>query len=115
MHHPDNAIRPDRPKPIQIEICCILPLFAHFHANTVSYSSFLDRLVPLVGMTRTASPSNALLADAIQFEEMKASQSDGGGSFTLSLYASVKVSLMMISSIGMNAGYSRQHRGYRHQ
>jgi hypothetical protein len=33
---------------------------------------------------------------AMQFEEVKASQSDGGGPFKLSLCASVKVSLMVM-------------------
>jgi hypothetical protein len=56
--------------------------------------------------SRTAAPSvkrnedcvviHAFPIDAIQFEEVKPSQSDGGGSFKLSLYASVKVSLMMM-------------------
>jgi hypothetical protein len=34
--------------------------------------------------------------DAIQFEEAKASQSDGGGSFKLGLCGSVKVSLLLM-------------------
>jgi hypothetical protein len=38
--------------------------------------------------------SDAFQADAIAFQESKAGQSDGGGSFTLSLY--VKVFLMMM-------------------
>jgi hypothetical protein len=88
-----------RRKPIRIETCYIVPLFAHFHPNTVSYSSFLDRLAPLAGMRRTASPSDAFSTDVVQFGEAKTSQSDRGGSFTLSLYASVKVFLMVIRSM----------------
>jgi hypothetical protein len=47
-------------------------------------------------MVRTPAPSDVFQADAIQFEEEKASQSDGGDSFMLSLYVSVKVSLMVM-------------------
>jgi hypothetical protein len=42
-----------------------------------------------------AAPCNAFQADSIQFEEAKASQSDGGSPLKLSLYVSVKVSLVM--------------------
>jgi hypothetical protein len=45
---------------------------------------------------KTASPSNAFSTDAISFEEAKASQLDDGGSFKWSLYASVKVCLMVM-------------------
>jgi hypothetical protein len=47
-------------------------------------------------MMKTVSPSNAFLTDTVQFEEAKASQLDGGGSFRLSLCASVKVSLVVM-------------------
>jgi hypothetical protein len=40
---------------------------------------------------KTASPSNAFLTNAIQFEEVKTGQSNGDGSFELGLYASVKM------------------------
>jgi hypothetical protein len=41
-------------------------------------------------MIKTGAPSNAVQADVIQFEEAKASQLDGDGSFKLSLYVNVK-------------------------
>jgi hypothetical protein len=47
-------------------------------------------------MKRTQASSDTFQSNAIQFEEVKASQSDGGGSFTLSLYVSVKMSLMVM-------------------
>jgi hypothetical protein len=85
-----------RPRPILSERCRLLPLFAHFHANIVFHFNFLNRLAPSVSMMRTLAPSNAFQADAIRFEEAKATQSDGGGSFTLSLCVSVNVSLMVM-------------------
>jgi hypothetical protein len=45
-------------------------------------------------MKRTPGPYDALQTDAIPFEDARASQSDCGGSFRLSLYMDVKVSLM---------------------
>jgi hypothetical protein len=60
----------------------------------------MERLWPSISIMRTASPSNAFPTDVIQFEEIKKTQSDGGGSFKLSLCANAKVSLIMISSIG---------------
>jgi hypothetical protein len=77
-----------RPKSIRSATCRILPLFAHFHASTVSHFSFLDCLARLVGMMRTPAPFGAFQADAIRFQEAKASQADG--SFKLSLDVSVK-------------------------
>jgi hypothetical protein len=67
------------------------------------------------GMMKTAAPSDGFPTNAVQFEDAKASQSDGGDSFKLSLCASVKVSLMVMSSIGTNARSPSQHRGHRHQ
>jgi hypothetical protein len=52
---------------------------------------------------RTAARSDAFRADAIWFEEAKASQSDGGSLFKLKLYVSVKASLTVIWSAGLNA------------
>jgi hypothetical protein len=68
----------------------------HFHTSIVSHFSFLGLFAPSVSMMKTAPPSNFFPPDATQFEEIKASQSDGGGSSKLSLYVSVKVSLMMM-------------------
>jgi hypothetical protein len=62
----------------------------------VSYFSFLDRLARFVGMMRTVAPSNAFSADVIRYQKAKASRSDGGTSFSLSLCMSVKVSLMVM-------------------
>jgi hypothetical protein len=56
----------------------------------VSYFSFWDHLAPSVSMMKMAVPLDAFPTSAIQFEEAKASQSDGDGSFELSLCASVK-------------------------
>jgi hypothetical protein len=47
--------------------------------------------------------SDAFSTDAIQFEEVKAGQSDDSGSIKLSLSASVKVSPMVMQSTGTNA------------
>jgi hypothetical protein len=74
----------------------MLPLFAHFHASTISNFSFMDRHARSVGMMRTLAPSNAFQADAIRFEEVKAGQSDGGGSFKLCLCVNRKVLLMVM-------------------
>jgi hypothetical protein len=63
----------------------------------------------------TPAPSNAFQTGTIRFEEAKASQSDGGGSFKLSLYVCMKVSLMVIWSTGTNAWCSCQHRDDRHR
>jgi hypothetical protein len=82
-------------KPIRIETCPVLPLFAYFHASTVSRFSFLDRFALLIRMIRTAAPSNAFQTSAILFEEPTANQSSCGGSFKLSLYVNMKVSLMV--------------------
>jgi hypothetical protein len=46
-------------------------------------------------MVRTPAPSDAFQADILQFEEAKASQSEGE-SFRLSLYMNVKASLMVM-------------------
>jgi hypothetical protein len=54
-----------------------------------------------VGQQDKGGPRGALLSDAIQFKEVIANQSNGG-SFKLSLYASVKVFLIVISSITGN-------------
>jgi hypothetical protein len=83
-------------KPIRIETCPVLPLFAYFHASNISHFSFLDHFARFVGMMKRPAPSDAFQADAIQFEEAKARQSDGDGSFTLSLDVSVKISLMVV-------------------
>jgi hypothetical protein len=50
------------------------------------------------GVAYDAFPTNA-----IQFEEVKAGQSDDGGSIKLTLSASVKVSLIVMQSTGTNA------------
>jgi hypothetical protein len=71
-------------------------LFTHFFVSTVSHFSFLDLLAPLAGMMRLAPPPNAFLTHAIQFEDAKGNQSNGGDSFKLSLCASVTVSLMVM-------------------
>jgi hypothetical protein len=60
-------------------------------------------------MMKTASPSEAFAIDVIQFEDIKASQSDGDGFFRRSLYAIVKVFLMVMSLTGMNARCLCQH------
>jgi hypothetical protein len=83
-------------KPSTTLTCYILLLFARFHTNTVSYVSSLNCLAPLVGMMKAASSSNAFQTEAILCEEANASQSDGG-SFTLSLCPSMKMSRMVIS------------------
>jgi hypothetical protein len=104
-----------RPRPIQIETYRIMPLCTHFHANTVSYFSFLEKVAPLVSMMRTA-PTDAFLTDAIEFEKVKASQTYGDGSFKLSY---VKMSLIIMWSMSgetsMNAWCLCQHRSYRPQ
>jgi hypothetical protein len=71
--------------PIRIETYRILAPWIHFPAITVSDLSFLGNLAPSVSTMRTALPSDAFPIDAIQYEEAKASQSDGGGFFKLSL------------------------------
>jgi hypothetical protein len=53
-------------------------------------------------------------SDAIQFEEVKVSQSDGGF-VKLNLCANVKVSMMVMRCIRTSGQYPCQHRGYRHQ
>jgi hypothetical protein len=58
-----------------------------FLHHTVSHISFLGGLAPPVSMMRTAL-SDAFSTDTIKFEETKASQLDGGGSFKQSLCAS---------------------------
>jgi hypothetical protein len=56
----------------------------------------------LPGPPRTVGQHDAEAAigwiptDGIQFEEVKESQSDGGGSFKLNLCASVKVSMIVM-------------------
>jgi hypothetical protein len=85
-----------RSKSIHIETHRLLPQFPHFHASTVSHFSFLERIAQLLHMMNTAAPFDAFQTDAIQFEDAKASQSDGGGFFKLSLYLNVKVSLMVM-------------------
>jgi hypothetical protein len=45
---------------------------------------------------KTALPSDIFLTDAIQFDEVKTTQSDCDCSFKLSLYATVKMSLLVM-------------------
>jgi hypothetical protein len=47
-------------------------------------------------MMSTAAPSDTFQTDAIQFEETKTSQSDGGSFFKLSLYMNVKIPLIVM-------------------
>jgi hypothetical protein len=73
-----------RPMQIWIKTYRILSLFNYFHANIVSHFSFLDRRQS--GMMRTATPSNALSTDAIQFEKDQTSQLDGSPFSLLSAF-----------------------------
>jgi hypothetical protein len=71
--------------------------YAHvytFSSQPVCHFSFLDRLALSVSMMRTAV-IRYFTANAIQFEEVKASQSNGD-SFRLNLCANVKVSMMVV-------------------
>jgi hypothetical protein len=79
-----------RPRVIWIEACWILPLFTHFHVCIVSNFSFRDLLAPSVSTIRW------FVIDAIQFEQAKASQSDGGRFQTEFGCENVKVSLRVM-------------------
>jgi hypothetical protein len=51
---------------------------------------------PAIGQHDEDSAIRCFPADAIQFEEVKASQTDSGGSFKLNLCASAKASLVVM-------------------
>jgi hypothetical protein len=72
--------------PIWIELGRILSLFTYFHVSVVSHFSFLSRLVRPVSTMKSASQSNVFPTSALPSNEVKVSQSDGGGYFKLSLY-----------------------------
>jgi hypothetical protein len=74
-----------------------------YSASVCSLSGQHSLLFQLLGLFHAISRHDedagaiqCLPTDTIEFEETKASQSDGGSSFTLSLYVSVKISLMVM-------------------
>jgi hypothetical protein len=61
-------------------------------------------------MMKTVLPSNGFVTDAIQFEEARASESDGARCFKQSLCESVQVSRMVMWLMGSwTVGQARTH------
>jgi hypothetical protein len=75
-----NAIKADLDRNISDSASVYSPSRHHY-----PHFSSLNRFALSVSTMKSASRCNALLTDAIPFHEVKASQSDGDGSFKLSL------------------------------
>jgi hypothetical protein len=65
-----------RSKSIRIKTCRILPRFTHFPASIVANFNFLDHLEPSARHDKDGVAIQCFPTDTIQFEEVKASQSD---------------------------------------
>jgi hypothetical protein len=88
-----NAIQADSDR--NMSYSAFLCSLSRQHCFPFQFPKALGRFATSIRHDGTASTFNAFPTDAIQFEDAKASESDGSRSFKLSLCVTVKISLMI--------------------